>query len=59
MADLCQQCSLELFGHDFHDLAGIGDAVPVICEGCGPKCIVNIEGVCTAPDCHRRHGETK
>ena len=43
MADYCKQCSMEHFGQDFDDLAGItspeeeakGRYAVVICEGCG------------------------
>jgi hypothetical protein len=43
MADFCKECSIELFGEDFQDLAGItkkkdfanGLRAIVICEGCG------------------------
>lgn len=38
MADFCKQCSIELFGKDMHDFAGIckkGEMAAVLCEGCG------------------------
>lgn len=38
MADFCKQCSIEQFGEDFHDLAGLcepNELVIAICEGCG------------------------
>lgn len=43
MADFCQECSLELFGEDFKEMAGItkpedmakGLACWVLCEECG------------------------
>lgn len=39
MADFCKRCSIEIFGEDFGDLAGLcgtGETVTTICEGCGP-----------------------
>lgn len=43
MADFCQECSIENFGKDFRELAGLttaenmkdGLAVWALCEGCG------------------------
>ena len=43
MADFCKQCSIRIFGEDFHDLAGLiteeqykeGITAQVLCEGCG------------------------
>lgn len=38
MADFCKDCSIELFGEDFKELANIareGEAAYVLCEGCG------------------------
>ena len=43
MADFCKECSIEMWGSDTGDLAGLitkeevdqGMGVPVICEGCG------------------------
>lgn len=37
MADFCRDCSIELFGKDLGDLAGLvddGNYTWVICEGC-------------------------
>ena len=46
MADFCKECSEELFGEDFGDLAKIalpdGEAY-VLCEGCG-YIVVDREG---------------
>jgi hypothetical protein len=58
MADFCKQCSIDNFGEDFGDLAGItkpedfaeGKAVIVICEGCGVV-QVDPDGVCISADC--------
>lgn len=58
MADFCKQCSMELFGKDFRELAGVtepdkweqGLAARVICEGCGPI-QVDPDGNCVTPDC--------
>lgn len=53
MAEFCKQCSIDLFGADSRDLAGLitkeevaeGFGAVVICEGCG---IIRVdhEGVC-------------
>jgi hypothetical protein len=64
MADFCHQCSIELFGEDFKQLAGLGDGSklepdygwPALCEGCGPT-IVDDEGKCLYADCMRKHGK--
>lgn len=58
MADYCKQCSIDLFGSDRRDLAGItsgrdwrnGLADVVTCEGCG---VIQIdpEGNCVSRDC--------
>lgn len=44
MADFCKQCSEDMFGKDFKELAGLiteeevkeGLGAVVVCEGCGP-----------------------
>ena len=61
MADFCKQCSLEIFGEDYGELAGlqsIDDAnnslYPVVmCEGCG-VIQVTADGTCIS-DCLRHH----
>ena len=58
MAEFCKQCSIEHFGQDFGDLAGLisdyeverGLGACVICEGCG-FIQVDHEGKCIAPNC--------
>jgi hypothetical protein len=58
MADFCKQCSIDMFGKDFKELADLtkpedwqaGLAVATICEGCGPI-QVDPEGNCVSPDC--------
>lgn len=56
MADFCQQCSLDLFGEDYRELAGLAtreaeDLHPVvICEGCGYIQVDNA-GRCVSDDC--------
>lgn len=63
MADFCAQCSVDIFGEDFGDLAGLGDGTALkpgegwlaLCEGCGPTC-VDPEGRCIAPNCDKKHG---
>ncbi len=64
MADFCQQCSFELFGDDFKELAGLsteedtknGLYPVVICEGCG-YIQVDHEGKCVSEDCLSRHSK--
>ena len=65
MADLCRQCSLDTFGEDFGDLAGLGSSQTppktlgpgegwsVICEGCG-FILVDEGGNCI--DCDLKKG---
>jgi len=44
MADYCQECSIEFFGEDLGELAGLGRGKELpeghgwtaLCEGCGP-----------------------
>jgi len=58
MADFCKQCSIDILGQDFGDLAGFtsvrdwekGLAVIEICEGCG---IINVDplGNCVSQHC--------
>lgn len=59
MADLCQQCTQEIFGvdwdNDLYGLCGPDEIVRVLCEGCGWT-DVNEEGVCVNPECPR-HGD--
>ena len=63
MADYCQQCSIAIFGKDFHDLARLstqwdtvnGKYPVVLCEGCGP-CQVDHHGQCISDDCAEKHG---
>lgn len=58
MADFCKQCSIDLFGKDFQELAKIttekdwkeGKACGVICEGCG-MIQVDPDGNCVSNDC--------
>lgn len=62
MAEFCRQCSFDLDGVDYRDLAGItspeawgeGLAATVICEGCG-FIQVDPDGNCVSNDC-LRHG---
>ena len=63
MADFCQQCSIDTFGEDSRDLAGLiaeaevrrGFCALVLCEGCGPT-QVDHEGRCVSDDCLCGHG---
>lgn len=58
MADFCKQCSIDIFGEDFRELAGIttqegwndGKAAVVLCEGCGPI-QVDPDGNCVSENC--------
>lgn len=58
MADFCKQCSIDTFGEDSKDLAGLckeGETIIVLCEGCG--CTeVDWKGKCINPDCLEKHG---
>ena len=64
MADFCKQCSIDIFGEDFGELANLtkpetwkeGKAAVVICEGCGP-CQVAPDGTCLSVDCLKEHGK--
>lgn len=63
MADFCSQCSIELFGKDYGDMAGItspedwakGLAAIVLCEDCG-AIQVDPGGLCIS-DCDKNHGK--
>jgi len=58
MARFCKQCSIDIFGEDFKELAGItteedwksGMAAVVICEGCG-SIQVDPDGNCVSAGC--------
>lgn len=60
MADFCKQCSIEIFGADYRELADLigaeaaaqGYATTVICEGCG-HIQVNNDGECISEDCDK------
>jgi hypothetical protein len=59
MADFCKQCSIDHFGKDFGDLAGLYpeieyETLTTICEGCGLT-VVNKQGECIAA-CLLKHG---
>lgn len=63
MADFCKQCSEELFGEDYQDLAGItgpgdtevGAYLQVLCEGC-VHALVDHTGKCVSKVCLHKHG---
>jgi hypothetical protein len=64
VAAFCEQCSIDMFGEDFGDLAGLSKEedtendlyCSVICEGCG--CIqVDHTGKCITKDCLKGHGK--
>jgi len=65
MANFCKQCSIEIWGEDTRDLAGItdektwaeGKAAVVICEDCG-FIQVDPDGSCISDDCLKQHGKT-
>jgi len=58
MADYCKQCSIEIFGEDFGELAGLLTpdddnkelAALALCEGCG-VIQVSSDGSCVSSDC--------
>lgn len=63
MADFCKQCSLEIFGKDFGELANLavgpleaGHGWQALCEDCGWT-VVDEEGRCIADDCLKHHGK--
>lgn len=58
MADFCKQCSMDLFGQDYGELAGLckeGEIATAICEGCG-FIQVNHLGECVT-DCESGHNK--
>lgn len=58
MADYCKQCSVEYFGEDYRELAGLckpDEIASVICEGCG-FIHVNHLGECVT-DCESGHNK--
>lgn len=63
MSDFCKQCSEEIFGKDFKEMAGIttsenqaeGKYAVVLCEDCGPV-QVDVDGRCVSKDCRKKHG---
>ena len=62
MADFCKQCSIEIFGEDFRELAASdGHPLPpghgylALCEGCGMT-VVDSEGRCVSTECEK-HGD--
>lgn len=63
MGDFCQQCSIEIFGKDFKELANLmppekydeNHGCVTICEGCW-ETIVDIDGKCIYKFCPK-HGE--
>lgn len=59
MAEFCRDCSIEVFGEDFGDFAGIageGEVVAVLCEGCGDVIWVDQSGVRFIHDGKREEG---
>lgn len=63
MADFCKQCSIELFGEDYMDLAGLipetetwkYQLVYALCEGC-VDALVDQTGTCLNTECGKKHG---
>lgn len=56
MSDYCQQCSIDIFGKDFKELADIaleGEFATAICEGCG-SIVIDHNGTCLSA-CLRHH----
>lgn len=66
MADFCQQCSVELFGEDYKELANLGQGRKlepgmgwiVLCEGCGPT-VVDEDGKCILECCEKHGGKSE
>lgn len=60
MADFCRACSIEMWGYDTRDLAGLGPELPsgagyvVICEDCG-FILVDHQGNCV--ECQLKQGQ--
>ncbi len=53
MAEFCKQCSLDIFGEDYRELAGLTPdkkGREVICEGCG-MIRVDSDGQCLSRNC--------
>lgn len=65
MASFCKQCSIDIWGEDDKDFAGVSTTedtadrrfVHVLCEDCGPT-LVDHEGTCVSVSCLKRHGAT-
>lgn len=63
MADFCKQCSINLFGKDFCDMANISSEqntkdemyARVLCEGCGLT-LVDHTGKCLGNCMVKEHG---
>lgn len=58
MAEFCKDCSIDNFGQDFEDLAGLcqpGQYAIVLCEGCG-SIMVDNEGICQGDCLDPEHG---
>lgn len=65
MADYCKQCSIDIFGEDFRELAGLTTAADeasdpplyalVICEGCGTTQVTR-DGSCMGHCMVKEHG---
>lgn len=64
MSDFCKQCSIEIFGDDFRDMANIttkddikkGLYANVLCEHCGPIQI-DLDGQCITVGCYENHNQ--
>ena len=59
MADFCKACSIDMFGKDYREMAGLcpaPDVATVLCEACGPI-LVNSDGECVSTDCQCRGQE--
>ena len=62
MADFCKQCAEKIFGKgtlsdfEFDKKCSDDMGYHVLCEGCGPSCWVDENGICKSPDCLEEHG---
>ena len=65
MSDFCKQCSMDVFGEDFGDMAKLSTLedtanklyASVLCEDCG-YIQVDHEGNCITHECKEHHGFT-
>ena len=70
MGSYCKECSIDIWGHDDKDFAGLvseGEKAIVLCEGCGRRILVDHEGKRVPPEMKdfqpgtiiRNHGDSE